>query len=566
MNQPLNNKLTCYFYFSLENLSDTTIINKDEMYINDDVPNTAQEQLDDEKQLKIATENINLEMTFNSWDEVEVFLEDYGRRNGFTINKYRMEKNKTTQVITKRTFTCEFGGKFKSKKKESALQAGTQRNTRTKKRQCPWHINFRFPERATNISISLFVNEHNHELRPDTFEFSSKYRELSKEMMDEVELMTKHGNLSITVQRNLLKGRFPNMNYTDSDLSNAIQRIKNLNRSNMHNDASDLLISLVQKKQADPHFFLNFELDIDNRLTRLFWMTSEQITFWIKYHDVIINDNTAKTNVYNMPLSVFVGVDNNGRTRLLAQAIISDETFETYQWILQCTLQATDHQPVVFFTDADPAMDAAVPIKFPDSYHAHCIYHIGQNLPKNLKAKLGNLYNDFIGKFYKCRNSHCETLFFARWNDLLENFPLAKDYLLRVLWPTNKSWARCYLRQIFTAGIESTSRVEGMNGIIKRTLRSNSTLCQLVECLSERLVSETQKERFHGYKIATTSSASLSMGEELFPNVTKILEKYVTVNTLTAIKNEMSQCLYLQATILSFSKMDFQEPVSIICE
>jgi len=70
---------------------------------------------------------------------------------------------------------------------------------------------------------------------------------------------------------------------------------------------------------------------------------------------------------------------------------------------------------------------------------------------------------------------------------LLENFPSAKDYLLRVLWPVKKSW----VRHIFTAGIENTSRVEGLNGIIKKTVKSNSTLCQLVECLSEHLISET---------------------------------------------------------------------------
>lgn len=198
-------------------------------------------------------------------------------------------------------------------------------------------------------------------------------------------------------------------------------------------------------------------------------MTSEQIIFWIKYHDVIIiNDNTARTNIYNMPLSLFVGVlDNNERTRLLAQAIVNDETFETYQWILQCTIQTTEKQPIVFFTDADPAMDVAIPFQYPNTYHAHCIYHIRQNLPKNLKAKLRSLYNDFIGKFYKCHNSLCEQLFLIRWNELLENFPLAKDYLLRVLWPVKKSWARYYLRHIFTAEIESTSRVEGINGIIK---------------------------------------------------------------------------------------------------
>jgi len=89
------------------------------------------------------------------------------------------------------------------------------------------------------------VNEHNHKLRPDTFEFSTKYRGLSKDIMDEIEIMTKYANLSIAIQRKFLKCRFPDINCTNSDLSHAIQNIKNCNRNNMHNDASDLLIQLV---------------------------------------------------------------------------------------------------------------------------------------------------------------------------------------------------------------------------------------------------------------------------------------------------------------------------------
>jgi hypothetical protein len=49
------------------------------------------------------------------------------------------------------------------------------------------------------------------------------------------------------------------------------------------------------------------------------------------------------------------------------------------------------------FTDADPALDAAIPIVFSKIYLAYCIFHIAQNLPKNLKAKLGEKWDDFIG-------------------------------------------------------------------------------------------------------------------------------------------------------------------------
>ena len=66
-------------------------------------------------------------------------------------------------------------------------------------------------------------------------------------------------------------------------------------------------------------------------------MSSTQITLWLEYYDVILNDNTAKTNYYQMPLSLFLVVDNNTKSQLVAQVLVSDETVESYKWILECT-------------------------------------------------------------------------------------------------------------------------------------------------------------------------------------------------------------------------------------
>src|SRR2546427_245004 len=104
-----------------------------------------------------------------------------------------MERNSKGQVH-KRTLNCEFGGKYKSKKKAEAILKGTQRNTKTKKLSCPWHINLTFPEHATQISFTTFINQHNHALIPKTQEFATKYRSFSEEAISEILLMTKHGN------------------------------------------------------------------------------------------------------------------------------------------------------------------------------------------------------------------------------------------------------------------------------------------------------------------------------------------------------------------------------------
>ena len=126
-----------------------------------------------------------------------------------------------------------------------------------------------------------------------------------------------------------------------------------------------------------------------DRLCGIFWMTANQIMLWSRYSDVILHDNTARTNKYNYPLSLFILVDCNGKSRLGAQAFLNDETQESYEWVLQQTLDATGIELQVILTDMDPAMDAACQSVYKNTYHIHCIWHLSQNLIKRLKSKLG---------------------------------------------------------------------------------------------------------------------------------------------------------------------------------
>ena len=91
-------------------------------------------------------------------------------------------------------------------------------------------------------------------------------------------------------------------------------------------------------------------------------MTSQQYNeLWPKFHDVVIHVNTIKINRYEIALSLFVGIDNNFKTRVLAQALTKYEIQADYNWILQYILKATNNlSPVILYTDSDPAMLVAV--------------------------------------------------------------------------------------------------------------------------------------------------------------------------------------------------------------
>src|SRR5881275_2631227 len=132
---------------------------------------------------------------------------------------------------------------------------------------------------------------------------------------------------------------------------------------------------------------------------------------------------------------------------------------------------ATDLAPNVLFTDADPAIVAAIHESLPTTKHNYCIWHIRKNLEKNLKGKLREEYSKFVAAWNKCRNCFSENEFKKQWNELTVKFPAACKYLKRTLGTDVTSWALCYTHRSFNAGIQSTQRVESYNSLIKRSVK-----------------------------------------------------------------------------------------------
>src|SRR6185436_5250057 len=99
-------------------------------------------------------------------------------------------------------------------------------------------------------------------------------------------------------------------------------------------DSGSLLNSLFEKMTEDSRWkvFVRHSGN-ERRLSGVFWMSPIQQDLYQQFHDVVLNDNTCKTNKYNMYLSVFMIRDNYGKFRNVANALIEDEMALTYIWI-----------------------------------------------------------------------------------------------------------------------------------------------------------------------------------------------------------------------------------------
>ncbi|CAG8816360.1 28144_t:CDS:2, partial [Gigaspora margarita] len=155
------------------------------------------------------------------------------------------------------------------------------------------------------------------------------------------------------------------------DFSNVIQTFKQQNH--VKGKAVVLLNNLLERKAEDSRWIINWRVDsTNNSLTSLFWMSPDQYDLYIQYRNVVQHDNTYSTNCFKIALGFFVIVDNNNRSRLVGQALMNDETVESYEWVLQTLISNTNVMPLTIITDNDLAINAAIAnnkliVEFPDT-------------------------------------------------------------------------------------------------------------------------------------------------------------------------------------------------------
>jgi len=122
-------------------------------------------------------------------------------------------------------------------------------------------------------------------------------------------------------------------------------------------------------------------------LRGVFWMSPKQVEQAKRYHHILIHDNTYRCNKFGMALGLFTSINCHGHTSLGAQCIINSETTEAYVWAYNNYLRAGERAPLVFLTDRDPAVEAAVLICFPSTTN-HFWYLVPKPQPTNPMSTL----------------------------------------------------------------------------------------------------------------------------------------------------------------------------------
>ncbi|XP_061340233.1 protein FAR-RED IMPAIRED RESPONSE 1-like [Gastrolobium bilobum] len=134
-------------------------------------------------------------------------------------------------------------------------------------------------------------------------------------------------------------------------------------------------------------------------------------------------------------------------------------------------------------------MAKALPQVMPETYHGLCSWHLMQNGIKHLGNLMKNgshFLKDFSFCMYKCSE---EADFQIAWDKLLDEYNLHDNKWLIGVYKVKEKWAKCYMKNTFTIGMQSTQFSESFNADLKTCMKPDLDIIQFFKHF-ERVVSD----------------------------------------------------------------------------
>nr|GEU88565.1 protein FAR1-related sequence 5-like [Tanacetum cinerariifolium] len=175
-----------------------------------------------------------------------------------------------------------------------------------------------------------------------------------------------------------LEGGYDKVRGTSTDYFN-FRRAVNLFIEDM--DAQMLEDRMCKRKKHVPEFSFEYHTLHSKELVRIFWVDETMKCNYVAFGDVVSFDATFDTNKYGYKFVPFTGIDHNQKCVTFGVALLSNETTESFCWMLEAFLKTHKKQPPFAVTDQDIALRNAIVKMFHELHHQLCMWHITQKLP-----------------------------------------------------------------------------------------------------------------------------------------------------------------------------------------
>ncbi|XP_077215679.1 protein FAR1-RELATED SEQUENCE 5-like [Tasmannia lanceolata] len=445
---------------------------------------------------------------FDNCEEAYAFYNLYGLTTGFGVRKCKTNKSMATGDIIRRRYVCDREGWRKINEKIPTDREVKRR--RTVREGCKAKMEIKLTK-DEKWEVRTFIEDHCHDLTsPPKRRLHHSHNTLHKKNVTR--------NLMNTLRRDGLgpTGIAKAINAANDGLDSAItpSQVKGQLRAeranNMGQEAVTVAAQFQQKRAEDPNFYFSMELDVHGNLRSLFWTDSRARESYRIFSDVIVFDVTYKINRYRMPFAPFTGVNHHRQSTLLGCALLADETEETFIWLFEEWLKCMfDQAPGCIITDMDIAMRNAIRRVFPNTRHRFCKWHIDRHLVEHVPARrdeTSEFTKDYNRWYYRRSRSDSET----EWEKLAKKYNIDERHWLGKMWELREHWVPAYFRDIFTAGMTSSSRSESINSFFDGFVNQSTTLQEFVVQYDKALVDRRRKEAEEDFRSKASHAICLS--------------------------------------------------------
>ncbi|KAI5356073.1 hypothetical protein L3X38_008968 [Prunus dulcis] len=271
-----------------------------------------------------------------------------------------------------------------------------------------------------------FVSEHNHvTTSPSKTHLFRSHRKITFAQIAEVDMADSSGIAPKTALEFLSRqaGGRESLGFIPDDYKNYLHSKRT--REMKLGDTGGVLEYLQQMQLTDPNFFYAIQVDEDDLITNIFWDDARMMVDYDYFGDVVCFDTTYRKNKEGRPFAMFVGVNHHKQTIIFGAALLYDETIQIFTWLFDTFVKAmSGKKPKSILTDQDAAMSAALALKWLETSHRLCLWHIYQNAAKHLSGVFEK-FKDFSKDFSSCIYDYeDEDAFLNACNSMLEKYTL----------------------------------------------------------------------------------------------------------------------------------------------
>lgn len=124
-----------------------------------------------------------------------------------------------------------------------------------------------------------------------------------------------------------------------------------LSQESIVEDMAKTLQILESMKAKDPGLVVKMDLDEIGRIKSMFWCHGSSRADYCAFGDVVTFDTTYRTNLYNLPFGLFVGVNNHFQSTMFGAVLLTEETIEAFRWCFRIFGEAMGgHLPCTVLT------------------------------------------------------------------------------------------------------------------------------------------------------------------------------------------------------------------------